>query len=423
MGIDAKAKGDASIDGVERGDAVLEVSGMPASEGNGPAGQSAHAEDPSEVKKKGLSWVDKLLTLWIILACALGIGLSQIPAVRTGLEKTSIGPEKSTNILIAVGLILMMYPPLAKVHYNWIPRILVKMKIMSLSVVQNWVIGPILMFFLAYGFLHKQPEYLQGVILIGCARCIAMVIVWNQFAKGCSELCATLVALNSILTIVLYAPYAYALINKLLPALGVPVSSDIYVSFLAVLQSVAIYLGIPFALGLLSWFILRRIKGDEWYYKKFCPVISPITLIALLFTIVMMFALEGYAILQRPLDIVLVAAPLLIYFIIMFLSSFFTGYFLTMSYEECTTIAFTAASNNFELALAIAVSVFGFKSKGAFATIIGPLIEIPVMLALVWVSLLFKKVLWKSDKPEPALHADALPGEAKKEAASADAAP
>merc|ERR1719182_86744 len=237
---------------------------------------------------------------------------------------------------------------------------------MTLSIVQNWILGPLLMFFLAFAFLRDHPEYLQGVILVGCARCIAMVIVWNEFADGDSELCATLVALNSILTVVLYAPFAYALINKLLPALGVE-STGIDLNFVQVLESVAIYLGIPFLLGVLTWVILRRIKGEDWYYNKFAKWISPITLIALLFTIVIMFA-----------------------------SSFFMAYFLECEYSHCATIAFTAASNNFELALAVAVSVFGFGSPGAFATIIGPLVEIPVMLILVHVSNLLARLCFKN---------------------------
>ena len=340
----------------------------------------------------GLSWVDKLLTLWILMAVGLGIGLSQSEDVRLGLQKCQVG---STNILIAVGLILMMYPPLAKVHYDWIPKLLLQVRPMALSLVQNWIIGPLLMFFLAYAFLKDHPEYLQGVILVGCARCIAMVIVWNEFAGGDSELCATLVAMNSILTLVLYAFYAYALINKLLPALGVA-TTQISLGFSSVLESVAIYLGIPFALGFLSWTVLRKIKGDEWYYGKFAKWISPITLIALLFTVFVMFTLEGHAIARQPVELLLCAAPMLIYFFVMFLGSFFMAYFLGCEYSHCATIAFTAASNNFELALAVAISLFGFNSPGAFATIIGPLVEIPVMLILVHVSNLFGRVCFKN---------------------------
>ncbi|QDZ21860.1 arsenical-resistance protein [Chloropicon primus] len=343
---------------------------------------------------KELPWVEKLLTVWILLACAIGTALSQFPAVRQGLARTSVG---TTNIPIAIGLVLMMYPPLAKVHYDWIPKLLVQVRPMVLSVVQNWILGPLLMFFLAFAFLKDYPEYLQGVILVGCARCIAMVIVWNEFAAGDSELCATLVALNSILTILLYAPFAYGLINKLLPALGVP-TAEISLGFSSVLQSVAIYLGIPFALGVLSWLVLRRAKGEEWYYGKFVKRISPITLTALLLTIVFMFALEGHTLIQRPVEILLCAAPMLIYFAVMFLGSFFMAYFLECDYPTCATISFTAASNNFELALAVAVSVFGFGSKGALATIAGPLTEIPIMLALVHLSKTFKRVCFKNGK-------------------------
>ena len=348
---------------------------------------------PVSSKEKQLSTFDRLLSLWILLACGLGMSLSQIAGVRSTLAKTSVG---TTNIPIAIGLILMMYPPLAKVRYDRIPKVIVQVRPMLLSIVQNWIIGPLLMFSLAFAFLKDSPAYLQGVILVGCARCIAMVVVWNEFASGDSELCATLVALNSVLTVVLYAPFAYALINKLLPALGVLPTMEVSFGFSSVLQSVAIYLGIPFVLGLLSWLILRAIKGEEWYYGKFAKWISPITLAALLFTIVILFASEGYFIMQRPMEIVLCAAPMLIYFIVMFVSSFFMAYFLSCSYAQCATIAFTAASNNFELALAVAVSLFGSGSPAAFATILGPLVEIPVMLILVHVSNLFAKLCFKS---------------------------
>ena len=344
-------------------------------------------------KKKELSWVDKLLTLWILIAVGLGIGLSQIEVVREGLKKASVG---RVNIPIAIGLLLMMYPPLAKVHYDWIPKVIVQVRPMLLSIVQNWIIGPLLMFFLAFAFLKDSPAYLQGIILVGCARCIAMVVVWNEFASGDSELCATLVALNSVLTVVLYAPFAYALINKLLPALGVLPTMEVSFGFSSVLQSVAIYLGIPFVLGLLSWLILRKIKGEEWYYGKFAKTISPITLGALIFTIMIMFAFEGHSILRHPMEILLCAAPMLIYFVVMFVSSFFMAYFLECDYAQCATIAFTAASNNFELALAVAVAVFGLGSPGAFATVIGPLVEIPVMLLLVHVSNIFGRLCFTS---------------------------
>ncbi|QDZ21859.1 arsenical-resistance protein [Chloropicon primus] len=350
------------------------------------------SSDDGEKTKMALSWVDKLLTVWILLAVGLGIGLSQIDQVREGLKGAKVG---TTNIPIAIGLVLMMYPPLAKVHYDWIPKLLVQVRPMVLSVVQNWILGPLLMFFLAFAFLKDYPEYLQGVILVGCARCIAMVIVWNEFAAGDSELCATLVALNSILTVFLYSFYAVALINKLAPALGVQTTS-VTITMVQALESVAIYLGIPFALGVLSWLVLRRAKGEEWYYGKFAKWISPITLAALLYTIVIMFSMEGYQIITKPKELALCAAPMLIYFAVMFLGSFFMAYFLEMDYPKCATIAFTAASNNFELALAVALAVFGTGSAGAFATIIGPLVEIPVMLALVHVSNLFAKVCFKN---------------------------
>ena len=349
-------------------------------------------DDDGGGEEGGLSWVDKLLTLWILMACATGTALSHFPAARQGISSASVG---GTNLPIAVGLILMMYPPLAKVHYDWIPKLLLQVRPMALSLVQNWIIGPLLMFFLAYAFLKDHPEYLQGVILVGCARCIAMVIVWNEFAGGDSELCATLVAMNSILTLVLYAFYAYALINKLLPALGVDVA-EISISLVSVLESVAIYLGIPFALGFLSWIVLRKIKGDEWYYGKFAKWISPITLIALLFTVFVMFTLEGHAIVRQPVELLLCAAPMLIYFFVMFLGSFFMAYFLGCEYSHCATIAFTAASNNFELALAVAVAIFGLGSPGAFSTVVGPLVEIPVMLLLVNLAKTFSRVCFEN---------------------------
>ena len=348
---------------------------------------------PVSSKEKQLSTFDRLLSLWILLACGLGMSLSQIAGVRSTLAKTSVG---TTNIPIAIGLILMMYPPLAKVRYDRIPKVIVQVRPMLLSIVQNWIIGPLLMFSLAFAFLKDSPAYLQGVILVGCARCIAMVVVWNEFASGDSELCATLVALNSVLTVVLYAPFAYALINKLLPALGVLPTMEVSFGFSSVLQSVAIYLGIPFVLGLLSWLILRKIKGEEWYYGKFAKTISPITLGALIFTIMIMFAFEGHSILRHPMEILLCAAPMLIYFVVMFVSSFFMAYFLECDYAQCATIAFTAASNNFELALAVAVAVFGLGSPGAFATVIGPLVEIPVMLLLVHVSNIFGRLCFTS---------------------------
>jgi len=362
---------------------------LPPSSGQEPRNED---EGSSNNEKPALSWVDKLLTVWILLAVGVGIGLSQIDQVREGLKSAQVG---TNNIPIAIGLVLMMYPPLAKVHYDWIPKLLVQVRPMVLSVVQNWILGPLLMFFLAFAFLKDYPEYLQGVILVGCARCIAMVLVWNEFAAGDSELCATLVALNSILTVFLYSFYAVALINKLLPALGVQTAS-VTITIVDALKSVAIYLGIPFVMGVLSWLVLRRVKGEEWYYGKFAKWISPITLAALLYTIVIMFSMEGYQIITKPKELLLCAAPMLIYFAVMFLGSFFMAYFLECEYPTCATIAFTAAGNNFELALAVALAVFGTGSATAFATIIGPLVEIPVMLILVHLSNLFARICFKN---------------------------
>ncbi|KAF1329318.1 Arsenical-resistance protein, partial [Globisporangium splendens] len=362
----------------------------------------AQHEDVSADDDKGLlmklSFLDRFLTLWILLAAGLGLGLGQISAVQDFIDDTTVG---STNVFVAIGLIVMMYPPLSKVRWNLVWRVFANRKLLILTSVQNWIIGPVVMYLLSAAFFNDDVGYMTGLSLVGCARCIAMVVVWNALAGGDSEYCAAIVGVNSVLTLALYSPYASLFINELPRHMGIE-ASEVHVSIGEVTKNVGIYMGVPFTLALLTWFMLTKTKGTTWYFSTFTPRIGVLTLIALLFTIVVLFSSQSARITDNISKVVYAAVPLLLYFFFMFIASFYLSAKFGATYEQSVALSFTAASNNFELALAVAVATFGLKSDSALMSVVGALIEIPTMLVLVYLAFWFKKVLFVADQSQNA---------------------